>query len=188
MNLAWNGYKGNNGAQGVGKSEVPVEQQLLEYARSIREEGRRGETKETYASRIYAKARAGQKLTPDEMSFLARTNPELYQRVLRAQRIRRELESRLKSCRSKEEAQEVFAAAVSAVSDKDPDRDMIIQALQQAFQEFRESGEYQRLPESREEEEGGQKGRKTLEFVQNGSGYQETYLMQSGIETFAANA
>lgn len=169
------------------KQQVPIGQQLMEYARSIREEGKRGETKEAYAARVYAKARSGQKLTPDEMSFLARTNPELYQKVLRAQRIRREMESRLKNCRSKQEAQEVFASFVGSISEKDPDRDMIIQALNQAFREFQESGEYQRLPDT-EEDEKEQKKRKTVEFVQNESGYQEVYLAEEMAESFAADA
>ncbi len=167
-----------------GKQQVPIEQQLMEYARSIREEGRRGETKEAYAARIYAKARSGQRLTPDEMSFLARTNPELYRKVLRAQRIRREMESRLKNCRSKQEAQEVFSSFVESISEKDPDRDMIIQALNQAFREFQESGEYQRLPDTEEEAE----GRPGLEFVQNKNGYQEVYVAEGLVEAFAADA
>lgn len=167
-----------------GKQQMPVEQQLMEYARSIREEGQRGETKEGYAARVYAKARSGQKLTPDEMSFLARTNPELYRKVLRAQRIRREMESRLKNCRSKQEAQEVFSSFVGSISEKDPDRDMIIQALNQAFREFQESGEYQRLPETEEEA----KERPGLELVQNGIGYQEVYVAEEMAESFAADA
>lgn len=166
------------------KQQMPIGQQLMEYARSIREEGQRGETKEAYAARVYAKARSGQKLTADEMRFLARTNPELYQKVLRAQRIRREMESRLKNCRSKQEAQEVFSAFVGSISEKDPDRDMIIQALNQAFREFQESGEYQRLPETKEEA----KERTTLEFMKNGNGYQEAYIAEGMGETFAADA
>ncbi len=178
--------KGKTAAPGMTeeKQRMPIEQQLMEYARSIREEGLRGETKEAYAARVYAKARSGQKLTADEMSFLARTNPELYQKVLRAQRIRKEMESRLKSCRSKQEAQEVFSAFVGSISEKDPDRDMIIQALNQAFREFQESGEYQRLPETEEEA----KERLPLEFVRNGNGYQEAYIAEGAEESFEADA
>lgn len=167
--------------------QVPIGQQLMEYARSIREEAQRGETKEAYAARVYAKARSGQKLTPDEMSFLARTNPELYQKALRAQRIRREMESRLKNCRSKQEAQEVFASFVSSISEKDPDRDIIIQALNQAFREFQKSGEYQRLPDT--EEDGKERTeKKPVEFARNESGYQEVYLTEEIAASFAADA
>lgn len=163
-------------------------QQIMEYVRSIREEGQRGETKERYAARVYAKARSGQRLTPDEMNFLARTNPELYRKVLRAQRMRQELESRLKNCRSKQEAQEVFTAAVESISEKDPDRDMILQALNQAFREFKESGEYQRLPDKAEDGENGQMGKAKIEFVLNGSGYQETYIAEPYEDSFEGNA
>ena len=98
------------------------------------------------------------------------------------------LESRLKSCRSKQDAQDVFAAALNSISDKDPDRDMILQALRQAFGEFVESGEYQRLPDKGEEEEKNRDGRKMLEFVKNESGYQEAYQMNGGRTAFAADA
>lgn len=187
MNFVLNG---KNSMQHAMEKEagIPVELQLMEYIRSMKEEGMQEASKEAYASRVYAKARSGQRLTPDEMRFLARTNPELYRKALRANMARKELESRLKSCRSKQDAQDVFAAAVSSISDKDPDRDMILQALRQAFQEFMESGEYQRLPESKEEGEEGKDGRGILEFVRNENGYQETYQIKGGWAAFAADA
>ncbi len=187
MDLVLNGKNNIQKASEKG-SGLPVEQRLMEYVRSIKEEGMRGESKEAYASRVYAKARSGQRLTPDEMNFLARTDPGLYRKVLRAQMARKELESRLKSCRSKQDAQDVFAAALNSISDKDPDRDMILQALRQAFGEFVESGEYQRLPDKGEEEEKNRDGRKMLEFVKNESGYQEAYQMNGGRTAFAADA
>lgn len=186
MNLMLNG-KENGWRSGKEEYKAPIEQQLMEYVRSMKEEGQRGETKEAYASRVYAKARSGQRLTPDEMNFLARTNPELYRKVLRAQMMRRELENRLKNCRSKKEAQEVFAAAVESISEKDPDRDMIIQALNQAFREFKESGAYQELPGEEEEGKEGQAGRKKVELSLNGSGYQELYIAEEK-EVFEAGA
>ena len=45
-------------------------------------------------------------------------------------------QSRLKNCKSKQEAQEAFSAAVGSISDKDPDRDMIIQALKQSVRKW----------------------------------------------------
>ncbi len=61
---------------------------------------------------------------------------------------------------------------------------MIIQALNQAFREFQESGEYQRLPETEEEA----KERMPLEFVRNGNGYQEAYIAEGAEESFEADA
>ncbi|NBI91594.1 hypothetical protein D3Z45_13695 [Lachnospiraceae bacterium] len=172
-------------------SDAKLGQQLMAYARSLQEEGQKRESEEAYAAKVYAKARSGQRLTPEEMSFLARTNPELYRKVLRAQTLRRELESRLKNCKSKQEAQEVFSAAVGSISEKDPDRDMIIQALNQAFKEFKKSGTYENLPETREEAENGKnrkKGQGTMEYVQNGNGYQEVYLTEEEGIPFVAGA
>lgn len=164
-----------------------IGQQIMDYVHSMREEGRRGETKEEYEQRIYAKVQSGQKLSPDEMSFLARTNPALYQKALRAQMMRKALENRLKSCSSKEEAQNVFSAAVSSISEKDPDRDIIIAALTQAYKEFRENPGYQSLPETEEEaEKNGKKGK--VEYAVNDSGYQEMYLSENGKATFVSEA
>ncbi len=169
-------------------SDAMLGQQLMSYARSLQEGGQQKESKEAYAAKVYAKARSGQRLTPEEMSFLARTNPELYRKVLRAQMLRRELESRLKNCKSKQEAQEAFSAAVGSISDKDPDRDMIIQALNQAFKEFKESGAYEMLPDTREEAENEKKPHKTMEYVRNGNGYQEAYLTEEEGIAFVAGA
>lgn len=169
-------------------SDGMLGQQLMAYARSLQEEGQSGESKEAYAARVYAKARSGQRLTPEEMSFLARTNPELYRKVLRAQTLRRELESRLKRCKSKQEAQEVFSAAVGSISEKDPDRDMIIQALNQAFEEFKESGAYESLPETREEAENAKKCQGMMKYEQNENGYQEVYLTEGAGIPFVAGA
>ncbi len=65
---------------------------------------------------------------------------------------------------------------------------MIIQALNQAFKEFRESGDYERLPDTREEAENEKKPHKTMEYVQNGNGYQEAYLTEAEGIAFVAGA
>lgn len=166
--------------------EKSIGQQIMDSVHSMMEEKSRGETKEEYAARVYAKVRSGKKLTPDEMNFLARTNPIMYQKVLRAQMMRNALENRLKSCRSKQEAEEIFSAAVSGISENDPDREMITAALTQAYKEFRETDRYQRLPETNEEA----KERKEKPYImiqQNANGYQETYLAEEMQTVFSAN-
>lgn len=50
-------------------SDAMLGQQLMSYARSLQEEGQQKESKEAYAAKVYAKARSGQRLTPEEMSF-----------------------------------------------------------------------------------------------------------------------
>ena len=68
---------------------------------------------------------------------------------------------------------------------------MIIQALNQAFKEFKKSGAYENLPETREEAENGKnrkKGQGIMEYVQNGNGYQEVYLTEEEGIPFVAGA
>ena len=164
-----------------------IGQQIMDYVHSMREEGLRGETKEEYEQRIYAKAQSGQKLTPDEMSFLARTNPAMYQKVLRAQIMRKALEKQLQSCSSKQEAENVFSAAVSSISEKDPDRDMILAAYTQAYKEFKESTQYKQLPDT-EEEAKCKRCNQNVEIQINGQGYQETYLQETEMFAFWTEA
>lgn len=156
--------------------EKPLGQQLMNSIHRMREEGMYSESKEDYQRRIYAKVQAGKELTADEMSYLARNNPTLYQKALRAQMMRRALEKSLKSCSSKEEAQDVFSIAVGSISEKDPDREIIIAALRDAYKEFTKSKEYGMLPETRKEAE--EDGKKSLDFQVNESGYQETYVKE----------
>lgn len=162
---------------------IAIGQQIMNYVHSMREEGVRGETKEEYERRVYAKAMSGQKLTPDEMNYLSRTNPALYQKVLRAQMMRKALENQLQSCTSKQEAEDIFAAAVSSINENDPDRDIIIAAYKQAFKEFKESTKYKQLPDTEEEAKAGKKGM-SVEIRINSNGYQEVYVQQEKISVF----
>ena len=130
---------GNNNADGKRAEARPVNEQVLEWYYHMREEGRTGETKEEYEARIYAKVQAGKELTVEELRFLARTNPVLYQKAVRMMNMRKRLENQLKTCKSKEEAQEVFARAVSGISDKDPDKDMLVAALRDVYDGFMKS-------------------------------------------------
>lgn len=162
---------------------IAIGQQLLNYVHSMREEGLRGETKEEYERRVYAKAMSGQKLTPDEMNYLSRTNPALYQKVLRAQMMRKALEHQLQSCSSKQEAEDIFAAAVSSINENDPDRDIIIAAYKQAFKEFKESTRYIQLPDT-EEEAKDKTSVRSVEIRINSNGYQEVYVQEVGVPAF----
>lgn len=167
MGFAWKTEVAEDGKSVIG-------QQMLEYLRRINEPSTGGESEDAYGARICAKARAGKKLTPEEMNYLARNYPELYAKVLRAQSMRRALESKLNGCKSKQEAQEAFSMVVNSISDLDPDKEMMIGALEEAFKEFRKSDEYNRMPE-KTEEESGQTQALNLEYRINGEGYQETY-------------
>ena len=65
----------------------------------------------------------------------------------RIQAMRDSLEQQLEHCKSKEEAAKVFSDTMSMVSDKDPMKEYIVAAYQDAYNEFQKSGKYQHLPQ-----------------------------------------
>ncbi len=187
-NIGWDGgmeqhFRGEEVKRNMTEPK-PVNEQMLEWYYSMREEGKTGETKEEYASRVYAKVQAGKKLTVEELRFLERTNPVLYRKALRAQNMRKMLESKLKNCKSKQEAQEIYSAAVSGISKKDPDREMLLAALQDVFKEFTKSNAYKRLPEKEEDAKG--KNRAGADFEVDKNGYQLIFVQENGIKAFVA--
>lgn len=193
-NIGWNGKEtgGYQETAGKGKTPVPVNEQMLEWYYSMREEGRTGETKEQYAARVYAKLEAGRELTIEELRFLERTNPVMYAKAVRVQNMRKMLKNQLKNCKSKQEAQEVFSRAVSGISDKDPDKEMLVAALKDVYTEFTKSDGYKRLPEKKDEEEekrrsGFYEAGSDIEFDVDESGYQVVFAQESGIKSFVAN-
>lgn len=109
------------------------------------------EEKTSYLNRITAKLKSGKKLTSEEMRFLQAEYPALYQQAARIQAMRNGLENRLKSCRSKEEAHAVFSSALNGVSEKDPLKEYLIAAYQDAMNEFQKSDAYQKLSDKKEE-------------------------------------
>ncbi|NLL77744.1 MAG: hypothetical protein GX235_10955 [Clostridiales bacterium] len=189
ININLSGYKNgiNNQTNTMGKKKegnASLGQQLLDCiycGGTVKSEGE----KERYAARIYAKIRSGQKLTSEELNFLARTDPVMYSKALRAQLMRKSLEERLHACRSKQEAESVYQTAVSGVSEKDPDREIIVAALADAYKEFRESDEYKRLPEKTEEED-KQRSQGRVRYSFNTNGYQESYKTDGTKVSFSA--
>ncbi len=102
--------------------------------------------RERFIKELYAKIQSGRKLTPDEMQYLRRYDPVTYLKVARIQAQREALEKRLKSCNSKEEAQEVYTDAVTRIPEDDPARKELVAAYDRAYEEFKESGDYRVLP------------------------------------------
>ena len=110
------------------------------------------EERQAFENKIQQKIKNGAKLSAKEMAYIRRTNPYIYQQVVRVQQRREALKEQLRHCRTKEEAQQVMSNAMTSISDKDPARDAMIAAVQNVSQQFRESEAYQKLPET---EEGG---------------------------------
>lgn len=111
------------------------------------------EQKSAYEGKIMSKINAGEKLTAQELNYLRRNNPELYQKVMRLEIKRKSLEQRLKNCKSKKEAAEIISNEIANVSKKDPDRELIIKVIEKTIKEFKKSAKYQSLPNKDEEEE-----------------------------------
>lgn len=102
-------------------------------------------------ARIIAKLEAGRKLSAEEMNFLRRTNPILYARAVRVQRIADAVKEQLRHARSKEEANQIVSTAVSGLSKNDPDKEYIFAAVNRVWTEFHKSGAYSKLPGTVEE-------------------------------------
>lgn len=109
------------------------------------------EERAQYEQKIFQKLKQGKRLSSAEMNYLQIHNPTMYQKALRVQNAKERLQTRLEHCRSKEEANDVIAMEMSAVSDKDPDREYMLAGLQETVKEYRQDSHYSRLPDTREQ-------------------------------------
>lgn len=125
--------------------------------------GMTDEQKERFIKKLYAKIQSGKKLTPDEMQYLRQNDPVTYMKVARVQAQREAFETQLKNCKSKEEAQDVYLDKVSRISEEDPARQELRAAYDDAFDEFKKSGDYKSLPNTEEERK-----RKREEYTKGG--------------------
>ena len=96
------------------------------------------EERAQYEQKIFQKLKQGKRLSSAEMNYLQIHNPTMYQKALRVQNAKERLQTRLEHCRSKEEANDVIAMEMSAVSDKDPDREYMLAGLQETAKEYRQ--------------------------------------------------
>lgn len=113
------------------------------------------ESEKRKAEKISQKLNAGKKLTASEMDFLRRTNPDMYMKALRIQMKREMVENSLKNCKSKKEVEEVAGLQLGMINDKDPDREALTNAVNEAVKEFKKSDKYKSLPQESDEKRGG---------------------------------
>lgn len=106
------------------------------------------EKKQKIQARISAKLKAGKKLTAEEMNYLRKYEPLMYQRALRIQKMAENVENQLKHARSKQEANMIVSQSVAGISDKDPDKEYIAAAINRVATKFRQSRAYAALPET----------------------------------------
>lgn len=121
------------------------------------------EERQEFENKIQQKIKNGAKLSAKEMAYIRRTNPYIYQQVVRVQQRREALKEQLRHCRTKEEAQQVMSNAMTSISDKDPARDAMIAAVQNVSQQFRDSEAYQKLPDTEEDLKKAKKSDSTME-------------------------
>lgn len=108
-----------------------------------------------YEQKIMAKLKSGKRLTSQELSFLRMHNPSLYEIAMRVERERQALRSRLKSCRSKEEVQQVISGQMEVIKAMkeagDPAAEYMTAMVEHEVKTLRESSAYAKLPETIEE-------------------------------------
>lgn len=123
---------------------------LLDPAEDMDEEKRKA-----YEQKIRAKLQSGKRLTSQELSYLRLHNPELYEIAMRVEQARQALRNRLKSCKSKEEVQQVISGQMEVIKAMreagDPATEYMAAMVDHEVQTLRESSAYARLPERTEE-------------------------------------
>lgn len=89
-------------------------------------------------------------MTQREMQYLRQYNPALYMQAVRVEQKRKSLENQLENADSKEEVQKISTSALASVREDDPAKQYVAAAIQETVKEFKESGQYKRLPETEE--------------------------------------
>ena len=131
------------------EKQASTVQELAQYVRGLTETFKQNMSEEDQKkmdAKTQAKLEAGKQLTSEEMEYLSRTNPVLYQKALRIQKLVQMLEEQLKHAKSKEEADQYIMGTISGISDKDPDKKYIMAAVDRLATEFHRSAAYNRLP------------------------------------------
>ncbi len=153
--------KSNHGFTNTRSSLKAVLDQHREALRVSRAEDEESEKRKS--EKISQKLNAGKKLTASEMDFLRRTNPEMYMKALRIQMKREMVENSLKNSKSKQEVDEVAGLQLGMINGKDPDREALINAVNEVVKEFKKTDKYKSLPQESEEKRDGRNDSLTSE-------------------------
>lgn len=109
------------------------------------------EKKKNIENRILSKLKMGKKLTAGEMEYLRKYNTTLYYRALRIQKMAEAVKEQIKHAKSKEEVDRIVAQNMEGISDKDPDKECIVAAINEVANKFKQTDAYKRLPNTDEE-------------------------------------
>lgn len=152
------------------KELAPAERELA----SLQEQAEEIRESREYAD-IDAKLKSGQKLTPDEIAYLKKNNPQALKEYEEIQEQRKAYKEALKNCRSKEEVERLkvtkmgqFMAQAKEISHnpnipKGQKKAMleklvrIIAGVQKEHLDFEKSLQYQMLPEKDEDKDKGRR-------------------------------
>jgi len=159
MQMKWQQKKANSDFTADGSMKLDA---VSRQAEEIRQAQADGSAK--LAAQIRTKLANGKKLTAEEMEYLQKNDPQMYQKVKSIEAEQKNYENELKRCKTKEEVQRVrtnhAAASLSAVNNikNNPNipegkkleliwqEHMKNQALEEVTKEFVESGKYAKLP------------------------------------------
>ena len=144
-------------------SKQSISQQIADTIRKVPEESSNSNKKndEKLMARIQAKVKHGKKLSSKEETYLKEHNPELYMQYVRIRKMAQCLENQLNHARSKEEVNDIIFHSLNSISDKDPYKEAIINALQKVIKDFQKSDAFQKLPATEEEALNHKKSKKT---------------------------
>lgn len=159
MQMKWQQKKANSDFTADGSMKLDA---VSRQAEEIRQAQADGSAK--LAAQIRTKLANGKKLTAEEMEYLQKNDPQMYQKVKSIEAEQKNYENELKRCKTKEEVQRVrtnhAAASLSTVNNikNNPNipeskkleliwqEHMKNQALEEVTKEFVESGKYAKLP------------------------------------------
>lgn len=112
------------------------------------------EEKNKMQENIIRKLKSGKKLSKKEMDFLKNYNPQMYLHAMRVQKTAEAVEEQLKHAKSKEEANRIVMTATAGLGKDDPDKEYIVAAVNRVSKDFKQSRDYNRLPDTDEEATG----------------------------------
>ncbi|SEW32944.1 hypothetical protein [[Clostridium] fimetarium] len=107
--------------------------------------------KQKYLGKINARLQSGRPLTPKQIAYLQKNEPLLYLYAKIIEIKRKSVESQLKNCRSKEEAQRIQEFAMSSIGKNNPIREKLINTVNYTIEEFKRTDSYKHLPSTDKE-------------------------------------
>ena len=163
MQMKWQKKKDSSDFTADGKMKLDL---ISRQAEEIRQAQADGSAK--LSSQIRSKLANGKKLTIEEMEYLQKNDPQLYQKVKSIEAEQKNYENELKKCKTKDEVQRVrmahTASSLNAVNSiknnpaipEEKKFELIMyehhknQAIEASTVEFVESGKYAKLPTEEE--------------------------------------